>query len=257
MLYRDPVLYDAIYDSFEEDIPFYRELALGAAGPTCELACGSGRVTVPLACAGIEITGVDNSPEMITAARERARRAGRAGGEGTPSRRRSPRFVLGDMRDAVAFVGRDDPPFGLVLIPLHSLSHLLSTADALRCLRAARRVLHREGTLALAVHNPDPEIAARDPSALYEVCTPGHILESTRYDAERKVLSVRWWVDELTGARATGPTPLDFELRMFSPGELQLLLRRAGFRITARYGWYDRAPFVEESGTQVVVATVA
>ncbi|MBQ9748382.1 MAG: methyltransferase domain-containing protein [Clostridia bacterium] len=40
-----------------------------------DLACGTGSITVPLACAGYDVTGLDLSAEMLTLAEEKAERA--------------------------------------------------------------------------------------------------------------------------------------------------------------------------------------
>lgn len=267
-LYGDPTLYDALYDGFTEDIAFYRELVPAGGGPVLELACGSGRVTVPLAETGVPVTGVDLSREMVRAARARAARAGAAA--------RVPRFLVGDMRDPLperAGDARYGPPFDLVIIPLHSLSHLLDAEDVRRCLRSVRAMLASDGALALAVHNPLPAFLDRDPEALYQVWIPGadrdgapscRVLESTRFDARSRVQHVRWWVEVESGAgeapsseASPGPTPLDFRLRLFSPRELDDFLTECGFAHVERWGWYDRSPFTGESGTQVILACPA
>ncbi len=304
-LYRDPSLYDAIYEPFIADISLYRELALEAAGPVVELACGSGRVTVPLARAGVPIVGIDLSPAMVAAARERAMRENVANPENAAMRENaaSPEnaamrawFLPGDMRDPIAAwegidrgagVGRRPVvsegrggrteeisgtgiprpgTFRLAIIPLHSLSHLVEPGDALRCLQNLRTLLVPDGRLVLAVHNPVPELLERDPEALYPVEMPRPLLESSRYDRDRRVLHVRWWVEraeiqpereEEAGRDADtdpGPELYEFDLRIFSPRELDALLESAGFELRARWGWYDRSSFTGESGTQVVVA---
>ena len=63
----DPIasFYDAWSRSVVEDIAFYVELALDAGGPVIELGVGTGRITVPIAEAGIEVIGVDSSREML------------------------------------------------------------------------------------------------------------------------------------------------------------------------------------------------
>ena len=68
--------------------PFYREEARRAAGPVLELACGTGRLTVPIARDGHEIVGLDASPTMLEAARSKAKQAGVRGAT----------FVRADMR---------------------------------------------------------------------------------------------------------------------------------------------------------------
>src|SRR6478752_7343688 len=51
------------------DVPFWQRLALAAEGPVLELGCGTGRVTLPLARAGVKVVGVDLSAPMLERAR--------------------------------------------------------------------------------------------------------------------------------------------------------------------------------------------
>ncbi|HEX5501234.1 MAG TPA: class I SAM-dependent methyltransferase, partial [Thermomicrobiales bacterium] len=67
-------LYDAF--PFDADLPFYLELAAAQGGRVLELACGSGRVLVPLARAGHRVVGLDASPHMLALAREKLAAAG-------------------------------------------------------------------------------------------------------------------------------------------------------------------------------------
>src|SRR5947208_2019322 len=62
-----------LYDSFryDADLPWYLELAAAQGGRVLELACGSGRVLLPLARAGHEVVGLDSSPHMLALAREK------------------------------------------------------------------------------------------------------------------------------------------------------------------------------------------
>jgi trans-aconitate methyltransferase len=55
----------------DQDVGFYLDLARHTGGPVLELACGSGRVTGPLAATGVEVVGVDVNPTMLAAARRR------------------------------------------------------------------------------------------------------------------------------------------------------------------------------------------
>src|SRR5215212_10066516 len=57
------------------DVPFWRQLALNAGGPVLELGCGTGRISLPLARAGVTVVGIDRSTEMLHRARQRLRRA--------------------------------------------------------------------------------------------------------------------------------------------------------------------------------------
>src|SRR4051812_43239151 len=62
-------LYDLF--PFEGDLPLYLELAQQEGGKVLELACGSGRVLVPLVRAGNSVTGIDLSSHMLEIARRK------------------------------------------------------------------------------------------------------------------------------------------------------------------------------------------
>lgn len=239
MLYSRPTTYDAIYDRFVEDIPFYRALAAECDGPVCELACGTGRVTVPLALDGVEMIGIDSNATMLSQAEKRARE------QRVPAGRIL--FAEGDMR-----YPPDDRRFGLVIIPLHSLSHLHTNEDVRACFSGIRSALHGGGKLAFAIHNPSPAVLARDPDELSRVnegpSTIG-IYESSRYDTAQQLLHLSWFVE-----RHDRTERFDYALRMFFPQEILEFIGCAGFVLEGRYGWYDKAPFSSESGTQILVA---
>ena len=75
-LYRDGRHYDALNRNVVADIPFYEEEAQRAEGPVLELACGTGRLTIPIAQRGISIEVVDRSPLMLAHLRTKAEQAG-------------------------------------------------------------------------------------------------------------------------------------------------------------------------------------
>ena len=73
-VYSNPNMYDA-ESNFTYDIPFYLGLAKEFGGPVLELACGTGRVSIPLAAEGFSVTGLDMSSPFIGRAKEKAREA--------------------------------------------------------------------------------------------------------------------------------------------------------------------------------------
>lgn len=58
------------------DRPFYHAAILRSGTPALDVGCGTGRLLLDFLAAGIEIDGVDNSPEMLELCRQKARRAG-------------------------------------------------------------------------------------------------------------------------------------------------------------------------------------
>ena len=86
--------YDAQHDTIPggDDVSFFRDLARRADGPVLELGCGTGRVAIPLAEAGLDVVGLDRSAAMLAVATERRRVL-------PADVRRRIRFVEGDMTD--------------------------------------------------------------------------------------------------------------------------------------------------------------
>jgi SAM-dependent methyltransferase len=220
-------LYDPWSASVTEDVEFYVEEARAAGGTVVELACGTGRISVPIAKAGVRVIGVDGSAGMLAVAREHAER------EGVDVDLR-----LGDLRD---------PPVAervpLVLIPFRSLLHMTTEADRLAALRAARALLTPGGRLVFDVFAPSPEDVEE---------THGRWLEREQGIFER----ADW--DEgdrtLTLSVRRGEEASTMRLAWLSPAEWRLLLDRAGFDVEAQWGWFDRRPYA--GGEDVVFAAV-
>ena len=111
-LYDDPILYDRVVRPGPCEA-FYRDLARQTGGPILELACGTGRVTLPLARDGHEVVGLDASPAMLQATQDKA-----------DAECVEIAFVQQDMR---AFdLGRRFP---LIILCCNSLAHLTTNED--------------------------------------------------------------------------------------------------------------------------------
>jgi hypothetical protein len=98
----------------DQDVGFWLEVAKAAPGPCLELACGTGRVSVPLAAAGIDIVGLDYDVMMLTVAaqRERRQRSQVREQRPQPTQQAGARFITSDMRRFALH-----RQFGAVLIP--------------------------------------------------------------------------------------------------------------------------------------------
>src|SRR5271165_7218240 len=103
---------DALYDSVIAD--FYDAAASLSGGPVLELGCGTGRMLVPLAQAGLHVTGLDISQRMLERAAEKRARLEAAQHDRV-------RLVQGDM--TLFDLGEQFP---LVIIPFRPFQHLLT-----------------------------------------------------------------------------------------------------------------------------------
>lgn len=134
-----------------QDVAFFVEMARQAKGPVLELGCGTGRVLIPTAKAGIEIVGLDASLHMLAVCREKLSHEP----EEVQSRAH---LVQGDMRHFD--LGRQ---FALATIPFRPFQHLLTLEDQLACLACIHCHLACGGKLVLDVFNPSlPHLAGSE-----------------------------------------------------------------------------------------------
>jgi len=121
------------------DVPFWQRIAAKAGGTVLELGCGTGRVTVPLARAGVDVIGIDRSAPMLERAQQRVARARRASaiGRGPSAISHQPFFVRGDIR-ALPFAPQS---VAMVLAPYGILQSLIRPRDLTAALASVARVI--------------------------------------------------------------------------------------------------------------------
>jgi SAM-dependent methyltransferase len=129
-----PEFYDHIVPyATRADVRFYVEAARECGGPVLELGCGTGRILVPTARAGVEIAGLDASEGMLDACRRRLRAE-------PPEVQGRVSLHRGDLRDFDLARA-----FRLVTIPFRPFQHLITVAEQLACLGAIRLILTSTG----------------------------------------------------------------------------------------------------------------
>ena len=116
-------LYDVDLVEDPGDLDLYLALAARAEGPVLELAAGTGRLAVPLAEAGHDVTAVDLDPAMLARLRRRTRAAG--------GRRPAGRSRRSSRRTCSTSTTRRPARTRLAFIALNSL-FLLATRDGQR-----------------------------------------------------------------------------------------------------------------------------
>ncbi len=247
--------YDWLHEALTQDLPFWRHLAAETGGPVLELGCGSGRVVLPLARAGLAVTGVDRSPAML--ARARARLA-----DETPAVRDRADLHAADLL-ALALQQR----FRLVLVAHNTWSHFDDRQRPV-ALAVARRHLAPGGRLALDLPNamrlldpdrlPDgqPIEQGRFPDAAGDGWIVAHA--ASELNASWSRYRVTWSFTSVdAGKPPIPPASVTVDYHLIYPHELELELRGAGFRLVSLLGDYDRSPFAADSERMVAIAEPA
>jgi SAM-dependent methyltransferase len=226
------------------DVDFFVDAARESGGPVLEIGCGSGRVLVPIARAGIEIVGLDASPAMLDICRRRL--------EAEPADMRARvSLVRADMR-TFDLGGRRDA-FRLVIAPFRPFQHLLTVDDQLACLAAIRRHLAPGGRLVLDLFNPSLEALVRpapteelsegDPFPVPDGRTVERKYRILAQDRARQINTVELIYSVSHPGGRTERLVHAFQMRYLFRFEAEHLLARAGFAVEHLYAGYDRSPF--------------
>jgi ubiquinone/menaquinone biosynthesis C-methylase UbiE len=225
------------------DVPFWKRVAGAAKGPVLELGCGTGRVTRPLARAGIDVVGIDRSAPMLARAITNS-----------PIRQltSSLRLVRGDIR-ALPFAARS---FSMVLAPYGILQSLTRPSDLTATLASVARVVERRGTFGIDLVPDVPKwreyankVQLRGRAAGAELT----LVESVRQDRKRRLTTFEQRYIERRGGRTRNHC---FELvfRTLSVPQMTRQLERAGFLVDAVLGDYRGRPWDDRADVWIIMA---
>jgi SAM-dependent methyltransferase len=223
-------VYDRYYGRFDPaTIATLKELAAG--GRALELGIGTGRVAVPLREAGVDISGIDASTEMI------AKLRAKPGGEAIP-------VTIGDFADIPA-----EGDFSLIFVVFNTFFNLLTQADQVRCFRNAAARLAPGGSFVLELFVPDPG-RFRDGQDM-RVITQS--TSEVRFDASEIDTARQLVVATHVSLGACGPRFFPVRLRYAWPAELDLMAQLAGLELKHRWGGWDRRAFTAASKSHISV----
>jgi len=223
------------------DVEFFVQAALDSGDPVLEVGCGTGRVLIPTARAGVAITGLDLSRYMLDVCRRNL------AAEPVEVQDRV-RLVEGDMRDFD--LGES---YTLVTTPFRPFQHLLTTEDQISCLKCIRRHLKPGGFLILDIFNPSLEAIIADDlgeekGTEPEFTTPEGIKvqrmnKTVARDHFRQVIDVEL-IYYLTHPDSKKERLVHaFPMRYLFRYEAEHLLARCGYDVIELYADYDKSPF--------------
>ena len=230
------------------DLLLWQSLAESAGGPVLELACGTGRLVLPLARAGVSVTGLDSSPFMLAVAKRELAQ------EGAEVRDRC-QLVEGSMVDFSL-----EEQFGLIYIPARSFQILLTREEQRSCLERCAQHLRPDGRLAIDVFNPRLDLLTNpagheegpDDFQGPDGVTIAHRAHSEYDRTDQTVSSLRRY--EYDSEHGHVVREYSFRLRYFFRFEMEWMLEACGFEVEALYGDFERNEFTADSPEMVFVA---
>jgi SAM-dependent methyltransferase len=231
------------------DLPFWQGLAESADGPALELACGTGRLLLPLARAGFSVTGLDASRFMLAVARRKLAQ------EDHEVRARC-RLVDGNMSRFAL-----EERFGLICIPARSFQILPTRDEQRSCLECCARHLRPEGRLAIDVFNPrldlliSPKGHRVGPTEFEGPDGASIVHEShTQYDRASQALTAAWWYVARDEEGTATRHDYRLEMRYLFRFGMEWMLEACGFEVEVLYGNFDRSEFAADSPELIFVA---
>jgi SAM-dependent methyltransferase len=203
---------------------------LAGDGRALEFAIGTGRVAVPLAQRGVQVTGIELSGPMIGQLRAKADEAA------IP-------VIAGDMATT-----RAPGSYTLVYLVYNTISNLLTQGEQVECFRNAARHLLPGGRFVIELWVPELRKLPPGQQATVFTSEPGYIGLDTYDVLHQRIVSHHFTFGTGKNARLVR-TPH----RYIWPSELDLMAQLAGFDLEARHADWSGAEFTAESRSHVSV----
>ena len=205
------------------------ELLAGLAedGPALELGIGTGRIALPLVRRGVEVHGIDLSPDMVAQLRDKP------GGEEIP-------VTIGDFATTTV-----EGTFSLAYVVWNSIMNLGTQEAQVACFRNAAAHLVPRGLFVVEILLPELQRLVPGETFLAFDFSPEHV-GFDEYDVVEQRLTSHHYYPE-RGDYETFPG------RYIWPAELDLMARLAGLSLRERWGGWQHEPFTSESRSHVSV----
>lgn len=239
------LIYDAhIYDGMNtnmSDLEFYKRwLPKNKEARILELCCGTGRLTIPIAKDGHNISGVDFTPSMLEQAKLKASESGL-----------DITFIDADIRTL------DLPDkYDLIFIPFNSIHQLYKNEDLFNTFKSVKNHLKKEGLFIFDCFNPNMKFIVENENVLKEIAEyttndERHVLlkEIMKYEDKTQINRIEWHY--FINGKFDSIQKLD--MRLFFPQELDAYLEWNGFDIVHKYGSFKEDTFNDNSDKQIFV----
>jgi ubiquinone/menaquinone biosynthesis C-methylase UbiE len=238
--------YDIEHAQFDEDLDMYRNFAELCGGKILELACGSGRLLLPLALEGYTLTGIDISAEMLKQAQAVLEKHGVA---------RQCQLLQQDMCKLEI-----PEKFRLAMIALGSMGHIVTRQQQQAALAAIRQHLSKGATFILDISNADAHYLEELSGQMLHQGTwqqadgsyITHFLSPSSSNTQH-LLELTHFYEQYQQGQTPQRTISQTYLYLFERNEAELLLEQAGFRIKDVYGNYDFGPYEHESPRMIFI----
>jgi len=226
-----------IYVQSDLDVDFFLEQASGCDN-VLELTSGTGRLSVPLIEAGIPLSCLDNSPEMVAILRNKLRSKGL---EASVYEMDVCRFSISDL-------------FDLIIFPFNSFAEIVDPVKQKAALRNIHSHLTNNGRFICTLHNPairrkliDGQVHLRGKFPVSQEGGALHLSSVEHYDQQTNLVTGTQFFD-LYNADGVIESKRSIEIRfaLHSRKNFLKMIHLQGFRVVNLFGNYKESPFNPE-----------
>ena len=238
--------YDSIADLYDIYVPatfdfdFFVNETKKAQGEVLELMSGTGRVSIPLLEAGIQLTCVDLSAELNAILKNKLQQRG----------------LKADIYQMDVCELELHKKFAMVIIPFQSFAHITSPDDQRKALVRIRQHILPGGTFICTLGNPKLRQRTVDGQLRLFRKYPlpdgqGALLlwiaEKNNSNDSQVVEAMQFYEEYDTRGVLKSKRVLELNFRLTPKDEFEELAKSAGFKIKAFYGDYSYSDYNEES----------
>jgi SAM-dependent methyltransferase len=241
------------YQGIAFDIERYREIVKESGGPVLELCCGTGRVAIPLAREGYDVTGVDISPAMLQKFKNALEKEEPAvNNRITLLEQDITQLSLGEKRFQIGILAFNS----LLCIPDFHQQRAVLHAVASHLIAGAKLLIDIVNPLQLKLDGdpvPKPFFTRKDRNT-GNIYTRFFTMGPFETDHKQQLAG---WYDEITPEGFVKRRHYSLFWRPIFRFEIELMLQEAGFRLLQIEGGHRKEPYTAKSSRMFLIAEKA
>lgn len=235
---RNGHFYDLAYKEQKEDINFYVKNVLAVQGECLEIGAGSGRITIPIHNAGINITGLEPSTTMLEEAQKKEP---------------SIHWVNGKA-ETFSF----KKTFKTILMPFRVIQLIYDFDTLEKALTNIYQHLDDDGVFIFDVFNPQIEsmntsTAPKMQDSVINIpeTNEGILIEYEKhYDQATQINNI---IFHYTSMKTKETTQELLKMRCYFPQEIDFILKSFDFVIVNKFGNFSEDAFTAKSNDQIFI----
>ena len=242
--------YDIFYEAAPEgELDFYLNAIDRCGGSVLELGVGTGRIAIPAAVMGHDVTGIDVNRPMLDRARLKSAAAPLSG---------NLQLIQADMSK----INLQPQKFNLVIIPAHTLALITDEHSQSETLMRCAEHMAPNANLIFNLFNPSEDLIYGDPDETFllgvvedEERSVRHVLTGTNaFDTTRQTNRCTQVIETLnTDGESIDREELNVLFRYLHHHQVIEMLDRAGLQATEVFGDFDGSPLTDDSEEMIYI----